>query len=483
MSKGTYKTTSTNVITNQSSPNHMSPNKKTSTENGPVITNSQSGGYTLTHVQKRNDSVFVFAYALCFAAFIATSIYYFPARRFLEPVINFAEFQGIWLFSILTCLSITALVSIGFAMLSTIMPKITIYASFVFTAAFFATMLVLAAVAEQLAGCIFGALGLLLFVVYFAFVRKYIPFTCQLLQSTRPVLGGRKGIFAVVAAALFLSLGFCSVAGWSFIGIHLHRKGLPSGIFYGSLIFDAFFTYWTLNLVISMCHLIISGVFAEWYLKPSHNCKNPVWNAACRSVWFSFGSVALGSLFVAVIQTIRMVLQRTRAASRSASRGVHFSHILSSLLDCLLTGVEKAVKLFNHYAYVLIAIRGCSFMEAARNALQLFKDRGMSLVINMDIVSHVIVLGIVLANGIAQLITLFAFSIHSKTDQFIETYLAVSVPVGILISSLICSVIKSGTSTALVCYAIDPECLLNKENSEIRNAKLAIDEKILSCAS
>lgn len=80
---------------------------------------------------------------------------------------------------------------------------------------------------------------------------------------------------------------------------------------------------------------------------------------------YSFGSISLGSLLVAIIQFLRQICS---AAQRSASGdGNIVGSILFCVLGCLIGLLEWAVEFLNRYAFSYIALYGKAYIAAAKD--------------------------------------------------------------------------------------------------------------------
>jgi hypothetical protein len=111
-------------------------------------------------------------------------------------------------------------------------------------------------------------------------------------------------------------------------------------------------------------HVIISGVYGSWYFAPNSPAKGATRGAFKRAVTYSFGSISLGSLIVAIIQFLRQICS---AAQRSASAdGNMVGAILFCILGCLIGILNWAVEFLNRYAFSYIALYGKSYVAAAK---------------------------------------------------------------------------------------------------------------------
>lgn len=135
--------------------------------------------------------------------------------------------------------------------------------------------------------------------------------------------------------------------------------------------------------------------------------KTPILDAQKRAIWNSFGSICLGSLIVAIIQTFRFLIQQ-------AMRGEN--EIIQCIVMCLINCLDSMVEYFNKYAYTEIALYGKTYVNASKDAWQLLKARGFEAVINDDLTGGLVFFcGLVGAAVTALFVGGFAyFIIHDR---------------------------------------------------------------------
>ena len=80
---------------------------------------------------------------------------------------------------------------------------------------------------------------------------------------------------------------------------------------------------------------------------------------AQRALTTSFGSIAFGSLIVALIQTIRFVL---RSLERLRSDNAIATAIICCA-RCIIRQVEEMVRYFNKYAFIVVSLYGKNFVR------------------------------------------------------------------------------------------------------------------------
>ena len=100
--------------------------------------------------------------------------------------------------------------------------------------------------------------------------------------------------------------------------------------------------YWTLQVIRNVFHTTVAGTIGTWWFLPheaSSCCSRGMRDSWWRSMTYSFGSIALGSLIVAILETLRAILRGT-ARNRRAG-------ILRCIAQCILLWLERIMEYFN----------------------------------------------------------------------------------------------------------------------------------------
>lgn len=96
-----------------------------------------------------------------------------------------------------------------------------------------------------------------------------------------------------------------------------------------------------------------------------------------RWAWVNnFGSLAFGSLIIAIIFTIRMMVYYVCKKAESSSGGNSFVKTLACMAQCLLKCLEEIMEYINKAAYAFMAISGESFCQSALHGLLLQLNYG-----------------------------------------------------------------------------------------------------------
>ena len=146
---------------------------------------------------------------------------------------------------------------------------------------------------------------------------------------------------------------------------------------------------WTAVVISYIERCTISGVVTDWYFHrddPSRIRHDRTKKALRRSLTYSFGSIALAALLLAVVRFAQFGI---RMAKRVCFIGVSFgcdfgkvSRMTSApwvnfLLGCF-AAMEGLVQGINGYALVYIAYSGRDFVTSAKNCAGLFRRNLLS---------------------------------------------------------------------------------------------------------
>ena len=133
----------------------------------------------------------------------------------------------------------------------------------------------------------------------------------------------------------------------------------------GLVAFITFAMYWISEWLKNTIHVTISGVYGSWYFLGNNFPKGATRGSLRRALTYSFGSISLGSLIVAIINFIRQLVS---AAQRSAGQdGNMVGYVIFCVLQCIIGLIDWAVQFLNRYAFSHIALYGKSYIAAAKD--------------------------------------------------------------------------------------------------------------------
>jgi hypothetical protein len=209
--------------------------------------------------------------------------------------------------------------------------------------------------------------------------------------------------------------------------------------------------YWTLQVISNVIHTTVAGTVGTWWFSPmeaSSCCSSGLTDSLGRSVTYSFGSICLGSLIVAILEMIKTMV---RSASRNRRMG-----IFRCVAECLLVYIERLAEYFNRWAFVYVGLYGYSYLEAGKNVITLFKQRGWTTIITDSLTTRMIgmvcfVIGLLTAL-VAAILTLMETANHGVVG--ISAFCGLVL--GILLSNIVFRALLSSVDSVIVLYAEAP---------------------------
>lgn len=113
--------------------------------------------------------------------------------------------------------------------------------------------------------------------------------------------------------------------------------------------------YWTCQVLKNVLHTTIAGVVGTWWFAPEDAATGGCCNATLRDSWhrstvYSFGSICLGSLVVAILQVLQFLVQMARQQEDDQGRRRRQTSLLWCLLQCIVDQLEKLFEYVNKWA-------------------------------------------------------------------------------------------------------------------------------------
>lgn len=355
-------------------------------------------------------------------------------------------------------ISVLSLFLAGIALLIVMkFPETMIKVSLVFSVIFAGIWMVMAFASGSIVGGVIGAVFFAISICYARAVWSRIPFAA--VNMTTAIAAIRANFGVTIFAYLFPILGIFWVIIWviAFAGVSESVYSTDpdnSGANYGYLFLLFVSMFFTQQVLESCVHVTISGVVGTWWVAPEDNgfCSGAVCNSFIRTMTTSFGSICFGSLLVAIIRALEAL---ARQARENGDAG-----ILACIAECILSCLAGLVEYFNKWAFVYVGIYGYSYMEAGKNVMQLFKNRGWEAIIADDLVGNVVILTSLVTGGFMGGI---AVALETSTDWFqnvpadaqIFAFL-IGFILGTAITAILLSTISSGVNAVIVMFADAP---------------------------
>lgn len=314
---------------------------------------------------------------------------------------------------------------------------------------------------------IMGFLGFAFGFCYAYYVWDRIPFAAANLNTA--LVAVRSNLGTAVVAYFFLFLAF----GWSVWWVIVSNAMMAN---YGGGVAFLFFLsyYWTQQVLSNTVHVTTAGVIGTWWFAPNEAstcCSKALGDSFTRATTYSFGSICFGSLLVAIVQALRQMNHQMRGNEDAA--------ILVCIIDCILGCIESIIEYMNKWAYVYVGLYGYSYLDAGRNVITLFQNKGWTTIITDDLAENVLFMMSVVLGLLTGLVGLIMANLDQNlfADLGVENTASVGFFVGFLIgfvlASILMSVVASAVNTVIVCFAEAPnEFEVNHPqlSMEMRNA-------------
>jgi choline transporter-like protein 2/4/5 len=157
--------------------------------------------------------------------------------------------------------------------------------------------------------------------------------------------------------------------------------------------FNIFGLFWGLFFVSALGQMILAGTFATWYwtFNKSDVPFFTVTQSTGRTFRYHLGTLAFGSLILAICRIIRVILE-------------YINHKLSKYdnpcvkaimccLRCFFWCLEKFIKFINKNAYIMCAIYGKNFCRSAHHAFNLLMRNIIRVVVVNQVTDFLLFMG------------------------------------------------------------------------------------------
>uniref|UniRef100_A0A4W5R4M0 Choline transporter-like protein n=1 Tax=Hucho hucho TaxID=62062 RepID=A0A4W5R4M0_9TELE len=168
---------------------------------------------------------------------------------------------------------------------------------------------------------------------------------------------------------------------------------------------------WLVNFTIALGQCTLAGAFASYYWalkKPQDIPSCPLFSSFSRAVRYHTGSLAFGSLILALVQMFRIVLEYLDHKLKGAHNA--FARFLICCLKCCFWCLEHFIKFMNRNAYIMMAIYGKSFCTSAKDAFFLLMRNVVRVAVLDKVTDFLLFLGKVLISGSVGVLAFFFFT-------------------------------------------------------------------------
>ncbi|CAH1787745.1 unnamed protein product [Owenia fusiformis] len=212
-------------------------------------------------------------------------------------------------------------------------------------------------------------------------MRKRIQLVVQLFMEAGSALGKIPMLLFQPIWTIIILIG--TIGGLLYIFAWMHTSAPPivkddvvtyeaDKILFYTKWYHVFGMLWISQFILACQQVVIAGAIATWYFKRDKSKMGfPICASLKRLICYHLGSVAFGSLIIAIVQLARMILGYIHQKVNNKPGVGAVAKFILKCLKCLLWCFEKFLKYLNRNAYIEIAIYGYSFCKSAKKAFLL----------------------------------------------------------------------------------------------------------------
>ncbi|XP_065916775.1 choline transporter-like protein 2 [Dysidea avara] len=231
-------------------------------------------------------------------------------------------------------------------------------------------------------------------------------------------------------------------------------------------LFHVFGLFWLSNFILALGECVLAGAFATYYwtFKKENVPSFSVFTALVRTLIYHSGSLAFGSLIIAIVQFIRFILSQIQKLLQKKKEALVIRIILC-LFQCCFWCLEKILRYVSRQAYIEIAMYGSDFCEATCRVANLLLRNILRTAVKDNIVQLLLFLGKLCIVGVVALIAWLLFGGYSNYGEdiwgrelnFYLLPILVLVVVAYLIASGFTGVFLMAVDTIFICFLEDLE--------------------------
>jgi choline transporter-like protein 2/4/5 len=207
---------------------------------------------------------------------------------------------------------------------------------------------------------------------------------------------------------------------------------------------------------------ILAGVYARYYWDEKRvgvPCLSLA-ESLFRALVFHLGTLAFGSLIIAIVKLIRVILEYLEKKVKDKTGKI--ARCLFCCCRCCLFCLEKFLKFLNRNAYIITAIHGTGFITSARRAFHIIVSNPLRLLVIDKVCDFLIFLGkLCITAGISILAFFFFTHRIAQADKYVPELHYYLVPLLLIIigtyivTTCFFSVYSMAVDTLFICALED----------------------------
>ncbi|GFU96686.1 choline transporter-like protein 4 [Trichonephila clavipes] len=242
-----------------------------------------------------------------------------------------------------------------------------------------------------------------------------------------------------------------------------HTYGLKNNL-YSSQFYNLFGLFWGLFFCVGVGQVSLSGAFASYYWTRDKTKNIPtcaIGGGTYRCIRYHLGSVAFGSLLIAFVRMIRVMLEYIDKKCKKYDNPC--TRAILCCMKCCFWCLEKFLRFISKNAYIMIAIYGKNFCSSSKKAFQLLMRNILRVVVLDKITDFLLFMGKLVVVAISVAVSFYFFATEQKFYRGIPPMNYNFLPpivIGFgayLIASAFFSVYGMAVDTLFLCFLEDCE--------------------------
>lgn len=281
-----------------------------------------------------------------------------------------------------------------------------------------------------------------------------LPFAFFFLFTSASIYTAASTLNVTAVAPQFNGGGNNTVAGY--VSLDTKEYKVENWRVYAE-VYNLLIFLWSVGFVNAIGYMTLAFCAVFWYWSNPGDDKKPE-AGACTGFGLTvknhLGNLAIGSLIVAIIQVLRVMLTLMEKKLEAYAGKSDAVKCCLYCAECLLACFNRIVKFINKNSYIMTAMTGEGFLDAAKHALDLLMANVLSVAAISIIGEWVCMFGKVLITSVVLVICYFMAG-GSTGDKNVILLMVVVGLTTYFITCVFINVFHVCIDTVLLCYCYD----------------------------
>ncbi|KAI8619840.1 plasma-membrane choline transporter-domain-containing protein [Chytriomyces sp. MP71] len=319
---------------------------------------------------------------------------------------------------------------------------------------------------------------------WFIYIYKRIRFAATLLRVCVAHLKHHPGAFFLGTFLFIWNAGWCFLFACAYLEIYTPNVFSSPQLMTVSLVFLVLAFFWSFEVWKGLLGVSVAGSLGTWYYfgyeqkinvgikgvsQSPLQLRHPILASFAHASTLSFGSVCVGSLFLAVLKVGHWFFKRAKNSK---------STFVKTFVNALFGWMESILKVYDLYSFVRVGVEYEGYFEAAKKTWGLLEEQGVDALVNDDSIVSITGTTSVLGSLVVGTLAFFMSKIFYRLDWDISLLcVVVSLFFGWAELSIMGVTVEMGVVALFVVMAEDPEVLMIRHPVECKELVAALIER------